>query len=200
MTTIAWLFIITAAVLVRQVSKGRGSDLPEDLKDFLLALLSGDTALMGEVAARTGEGTTATVVDVTGTSVDDMVKEVGAGSVNGVALLAEARKLGKAANNRYGWGSTGPLTYDCSGLVWRACKNIGVYTGIRFTTYTFRVQAKGWANEVSKPMVGDIVLWSGHMGIVSGANKMYSALSTKHGIIESSISTHRGTPSYWRIG
>lgn len=199
MTTIAWLFIICAVVMIRQVTKGRADKLPEDLRDFMLALLSGDNAAMKEVASRTGDTLTPSeAVTPTGTGTGNGVVG-GNASDNGVALLTEARKLGAAAGNRYVWGATGPNGYDCSGLVWRAARNIGVYKGVRFTTYTFRVQSKGWAQEVKSPAVGDIVLWTGHMGIVSGPDKMYNALSRNSGILESSISKHSGTPSYWRV-
>lgn len=202
MTTVAWLFVIVAILMIRQIAKGRAVELPTDLRDFLLALLSGDTESMREIFLRTGAGLTAEdAVGGTDSTVSDSGSQASVtGSANGVALLKEAQKLGAPPNNRYGWGSTGPKTYDCSGLVWRAARNIGVYKGARFTTYTFRIQSKGWAKEVKTPAVGDIVLWGGHMGIVSGPNKMFNALNTKKGILESSISGHSGTPSYWRIG
>lgn len=198
MQTIAWLFIITAIVLIRQVTKGRAANLPEDLRDFMLALLSGDNGLMKEVAARSGDALTPTSAE------SPTISGVAGGgdsasTPSGSSLLSEARKLGTAAGNHYVWGATGPSSYDCSGLVWKAARNIGVYKGARFTTYTFRIQSKGWAQQVSKPAVGDIVLWTGHMGIVSGPDKMYSALSKRTGIVETSISGHSGTPSYWRI-
>lgn len=202
MQTVAWLFIITAVVLIRQVTKGRADKLPEDLRDFMLALLSGDNAAMREVASRSGETLTPTqaaTVPEGNSSVSGSAGGISGGTASGNALLAEARKLGTAANNRYVWGATGPNGYDCSGLVWRAARNIGIYKGVRFTTYTFRAQARGWAQEVKTPQPGDIVLWTGHMGIVSGPDKMYNALSSKAGILESSISGHSGTPSYWRI-
>lgn len=202
MQTIAWLFIIAAIVLIRQVSKGRADKLPEDLRDFWLALLSGDNAGMREVAGRTGDTLTPTQATAPegSSTISGTAGGTGGGSTSGAALLAEARKLGAAAGNRYVWGATGPNSYDCSGLVWRAARNIGVYKGARFTTYTFRAQSKGWAQEVKSPAVGDIVLWTGHMGIVSGPNKMYNALNRRAGIVDgTSISGHSGTPSYWRI-
>lgn len=203
MSTVAWFFIIMGILLIRQVTKGRAGDLPEDVRDFMLALLSGDAAGLADVAARTGDALTpATAEGVPeGSSVGTGVAggTGGAASSSGVALLGEMRKLGAAAGNRYVWGATGPQSYDCSGLVWRATRNIGVYKGARYTTHTFRQAAKGWANEVKTPAVGDVVLWGGHMGVVSGSNRMYSALSSKMGILESSISGHSGTPSYWRL-
>lgn len=202
MQTVAWLFIITAVVLIRQVSKGRADKLPEDLRDFMLALLSGDNSAMREVASRSGDTLTPTetaTVPEGNSSVSGSGGSVSGGSASGIALLTEARKLGAAANHRYVWGATGPNSYDCSGLVWRALRNIGVYKGVRFTTHTFRLQSRGWAQEVTTPQAGDIVLWTGHMGIVSGPDKMYNALSRNAGILESSISKHSGTPTYWRI-
>ena len=152
---------------------------------------------MAEVAARTGDGldvalATAPAASATGTA--------GVGSGGGSALLTEARKLGAAAGNGYVWGATGPASYDCSGLVWKAARNIGVYKGERFTTHTFRAASKGWAAETKSPAVGDVVLWSEHMGIVSKLpDTYYSALSSRSGIKESSIKIHSGTPSYWRL-
>lgn len=207
MQTVAWLFLVIAVVIFRQVSKGRVENLADDLRDFFLALVSGDNAAMKEIAARTGEGLSAVAVDTAsvpgaataGGTVGGTGDVGAAGSSHGAALLSEARKLGSAAGNRYVWGATGPSSYDCSGLVWRAARNIGVYKGGRFTTHTFRQAAKGWAVEVSKPAVGDVVLWGGHMGIVSGNDRMYSALSRNSGIKESGIKSHSGTPSYWRL-
>lgn len=204
MQTMAWLFLLTAVVIIRQVTKGRIEHITEDLRDFFLALVTNDQAGMKEVASRTGEGITAVSVDTSqlATGADGALAGavIGSGSSsNGVALLAEAKKLGSAAGNKYVWGATGPNSYDCSGLVWRAARNIGVFKGARFTTHTFPGAAKGWATEVDTPAIGDIVLWDSHMGIVSGTDRMYSALSSRHGIVESGIKSHKGTPSYWRL-
>jgi len=121
---------------------------------------------------------------------------------SGNAVLTEMHRLAQAANNTYVYGATGPNGYDCSGLVWRALKNIGIYTGSRFTTSTFPLAARSFAKSVDSPEVGDIVLWSfKHMGVVSGKDKFYSARNRKYGIGESSISgwSSTGTPRYYRI-
>ena len=81
-------------------------------------------------------------------------------------------------------------------------KNLGFYSGPRFTTMTFgpSMLASKKADKVSSPQPGDIVNWSTrHMGIVVSADRMFSALSTRSGITESAISSEKGTPEYWRI-
>jgi pimeloyl-ACP methyl ester carboxylesterase len=109
-----------------------------------------------------------------------------------------------AASGGYVWGATGPDSYDCSGLVWAAAKDIGVYSGNRFTTSTFRSVASGWATETNSPAVGDIVVWPGkHMGIVAGSDRYYSARSTKKGIGYATLTGDNNyfgiSPEYWRV-
>lgn len=200
MSTFGLLALIIGALIIRQVAVGRTLDIKSDAADFLNAVLgNGD---VNEVLARRGSAMNSAIAD--GGSADnssDPAISNPAESNAGGALLREARRLGAAAGNRYVWGAVGPSGYDCSGLVWRAMRNLGIYTGVRFTTATFPVimTGRGIASKVSTPAPGDIVLWTGHMGIVSGPDRMYNAASKKSGIRESSISGHGGTPSYWRI-
>lgn len=68
----------------------------------------------------------------------------------------------------YGWGCTGPNSFDCSGLV-SACL-AGRY-GVRLgTTYTFM----GWTR-VSNPQPGDICTNTAHCGIYIGGHQMIHA-------------------------
>lgn len=202
MSTVAWIFILVAVVVMRGVAKGRVMDLPGDLRDMFIAGLRGDTDALKEVAGRTGTGLTVEPVQAATDSPDNSDST----SVSSNTLIVEARKLAAAAHNKYRWGATGPDAYDCSGLVWRVCVNqLGSKrVGSRFTTATFGKAARVWTKVVSTPQVGDIVVWnrtvrSGHMGFVVGPNRMFSALSTRSGIIESPISSESGTPIYYRV-
>jgi cell wall-associated NlpC family hydrolase len=203
MATIGWLFIFAALVIIDAVRRGRADDLPEDVTDTFVALVTLDGAKLREVSRRTGEGLTAdkaTVSDAPG------AYAAGAGGASGAALLTEARRLGEAAQ---GYSQnvakrTGPDFYDCSGLVFRAAKNIGVYKGGSFNTQSFVVLGrKTWEQVKGEPQVGDVVLWQyylpAHMGIVSGPDRYYSARSRKSGIGEGSISDHGGTPAFYRL-
>ena len=204
MPTLGLLSIIVGIWFIRQVAVGRVKDIRTDTRDALDALVcNGD---IKSVMARKGSNVSPFAEtpgggnSAAGGAVTSVNGLNNVGSNVGGAVLREAQRLGAAANNRYVFGATGPNSYDCSGLVWRAMYNVGVYRGVRFTTYTFPViAARGVARKVSSPAVGDIVLWTGHMGIVSGANQMYNAASSKSGIRTSSISGHGGTPSYWRL-
>lgn len=56
MKTIAWLFILVAAVLVRGVSKGIGvTELPSYLGDLMVGAISADQAKVRAVLTRTGK-------------------------------------------------------------------------------------------------------------------------------------------------
>jgi hypothetical protein len=202
MITVAWVFVIMAAVLARQAIKGRAANTMEDVHDAFLALVDGNWSELGSVFGRSGN---TALVPISVTAGDAAVAGAALGTAGAsTALLGEVRRLGASAKG-YRWGGVGPSYYDCSGLVWRALKNLGLYKGARFTTLTFPSATKGVTTKVSTPAVGDIVVWVkavspfGHMGVVSGPDRFYSALSSKSGIKESSIKGHSGTPSYYRV-
>jgi len=58
MNTIAWLMIISGAVLARFVVRGRAANIGGDLSDLFLAAVQGDTAAVQEVIMRKGESVT----------------------------------------------------------------------------------------------------------------------------------------------
>lgn len=223
MTTIAWLLILIGAVVVRQVNKGRASNLGEDLTDLFTAGVSGDTKTFTAVLARTGDANTPTVVDdaiantVSGTTsaigtitdttakgISDALTKLGQTASSSLALAAVVR--GERAKG-YKWAATGPDYYDCSGLIWRACQDIG-YKGVRFATADVQLR-KGFTKiaapgtqgpGIKSATVSDIVLWPGHhMGVIVGNNQFYSARSVKSGIGVSSITGFRdSTPIFLR--
>lgn len=193
MNTIGYVFVFIAILMVNAVARGRIMHLPGDLGEAFTAAISGDYPELKEVLTRSGDGLAATVV---------VASEAQGAASGGTGLLSECKRLAVIADNHYLLGTTGPKTYDCSGLVWRALKNIGAYTGSRFTTHTFVLAARSFAEPVDSPQIGDIVLWAGHhMGVVSGPDKFFSARNRKSGIGESSISAwpNQGSPRYFRI-
>ena len=179
---VGYLFLIVGFVLARQVAVGRVGEIPGDAKELALAFLSNDMVTVKEVLSRRGENVPVGELGSapTGTHPDN-------------AILNEAMRLGNAAQG-YRLGATGPDYYDCSGLVWRAMKNLGMYDGARFVTATFATVAnrQGW-KQVSSPAAGNIILWPGkHMGISTGGDGMYSARSVAKGIGESTVSGDSG--------
>ena len=228
MNTLGWLFILAGIMIARAVSRGRVMNISEDLSDAFIAVASGDTDALGEILSRKGEdaapttadlaiyklteGVTTGLTDATGAiagGLGDAYKELGEG-IGNIALVAIM--LGNKAKG-YRWASTGPDYYDCSGLMWRACQAVG-YKGSRFTTATLpgrkefkRISAMGMQGPgLTAAGINDIVVWppgsggvTGHMGVITGANKFYSARSVRSGIGEASISGFRKTaPRYYR--
>lgn len=208
MTTIAWILILGGAILIQRVSKGRALNIPEDMSDAFIALISGDTDGLSGVLARTGDSDKPSeIVNAANGAVAGVEASIASHS-----LAARARARGEAAKG-YRWAATGPDYYDCSGLIWRACQDIG-YTGARFTTADIRlrsafkrVDAPGTSGPgFNAATVNDIVLWpagsggvTGHMGVITGPDKFYSARSPRSGIKDGTISGFRKTrPIYLR--
>lgn len=212
MNTLAWVLIFVAILMVRAVYKGRVLNMGEDLSDAFLAVINSDTGKLKEVLSRVGDSNTASGVDISifqpsldaigkpaigvARGAGDLINELEARANTSVGLAAVM--LGSKAKG-YRWGASGPDYYDCSGLMWAAMKLAKVYSGSRFNTASFEGQLKGtYARVSSSPEIEDIVLWplripyaTGHMGIVTGPDKFYSARSLKSGIGESTISSFR---------
>ncbi len=96
---------------------------------------------------------------------------------------AFSQKLLSAIQNRLGtpyvYGSTGPKSYDCSGLVWSVFRDAG-YVYERSSARTL------WQNSVSvdgdaRYKFGTLIFFNGlgHIGIVVDENHFYHASSSK---------------------
>lgn len=194
--TFAWLLLFSGGLMIRQVAIGRAPETADDARDFFAAVFSGDLEAARAVAKQRGTN----VGDVT-----EAGSSTAVGSVTSTILLSEAMRIGNAARG-YRLGSTGPEYFDCSGLVWRAMMNVGMRHP-RFTTSSFALVVPE-ASRVDTPTVGDLVVWTGkHMGIVSGPDRFYSALSPTSGIRDAVISTTPvgkpptvSAPKYYRVG
>lgn len=202
MNPVGYPLLVVGAFLMRETFVGRARDSVTDAKDLSLAFLQGDMGEVSTVFGRRGETLNASVGGgVVAVSPTDA--PIQGPSLSG--LMGAVETLGSKARG-YRLGATGPDYYDCSGLVWRAMRDTGIYKGSRFTTSTFANVAKGqgW-KMVTAPMAGDVVLWSGkHMGIATGGDGMYSARSSKMtpNIGPSTISGDSsvfGKPLYFRI-
>jgi hypothetical protein len=205
MQTVGLLFILGAIFIGREVMVGRAKETPTDLRDLFSGFLNADMSSVQEVLARRGSNTEAGTADP-GTGVDGSPVAVSASSGStdtGLELAREVVTLGSAASG-YVLGATGPQAYDCSGLVWKACKTIGIYVGARFTTGTFEHIAETFCKRVTSPAAGDIVVWvsKGHMGVMVSNSLFYSARSPEKGIgsapLSADVAYFGGQPDIWR--
>ena len=112
-----------------------------------------------------------------GVGVSAPVAANGGGSPADRVIAAAMSHLGA----RYVWGSTGPNTFDCSGLVYRAfseahlAKHIGGFNTAHGYYYSFRARGR---TSRTNGQPGDIVVYNhgGHVGIYLGHGKVISAL------------------------
>ena len=213
MDTLGWLLVLGASLLIRGVINGRGFDSFTDLGDGFLAAVEFDNTKLKEVWDRKGNNNTP---DTSAT--DSVVNSVQNGSVqsgfaNGVSLLEEMMKIGNGRSYSQA-KRTGPDSFDCSGLVWRAGTNIKLWgpgSGTKwfpqaFNTASFIVHTKEIGlTKVDNPQKGDIIWWVGHMGVVVDDTTFYSALSShraKGKQIETvsikSVDTEHGPHQLWR--
>jgi cell wall-associated NlpC family hydrolase len=210
MSTLGWVFILMAAIIVRAVAKGRALDLPQDVSDAFLAIVRGDFDSLSESLNRSGDTATVSAGLIAGEGVASALGSDAAGRLTSAQKAANtniaywAYKLGEAARG-YRFGAAGPTYYDCSGLMYRAVQKVG-YDGPRF--WTGSVSAMPGMHKIAGPDLGvsqvtsgDLVVWPGHhMGVVVGQNRMYSARNPKAGISESAIKGFRKeNPIYLRF-
>lgn len=204
MPTFGLLLLLIGALALRQVAVGRARDIPSDASDFFSAVVSADTDSMGEVLSRRGENVSADSVDSEVAA--SFAESADTLTVKGAQteLMKETVKLGLNSSG-YALGLEGEGGfYDCSGLIWKAARNIGLNPTFRFTTSNFEKALSGKVEKVSTPAIGDVVLWrSHHMGVLTGNDRLYSARSVAKGIGYSTVSGDtsyfKQQPEYWRI-
>lgn len=118
-------------------------------------------------------------------------------SAFGQALAAEARRhIGK----QYQWGTAGPTTFDCSGLVYFSFNTVSTHD----VDASYRDSHKQftWGIGVESPEPGDILCYDtanghevrlgnrcSHVAICTGPDTMVHALNEQKGVIESKISS-----------
>ncbi|MEY8356942.1 peptidoglycan-binding protein [Lachnospiraceae bacterium 54-53] len=111
----------------------------------------------------------------------------GGSGVSGLISIARS-KVGRP----YVWGAKGPNSFDCSGFIYWSLNQ----SGVRQSYLT----SSGWRNvgkytkitSFGSLQAGDIVVVSGHVGIVAGGGKVIDASSSNGRVVERSLS------SWWK--
>ncbi len=123
-----------------------------------------------------------------GNSGSTSTPNTGSASGGASALIAVASsKLGCP----YVWGAKGPSSFDCSGFVYWCLNQVGVRQSY--------MTSSGWRNagrytkitSFSNLRAGDIIVVSGHVGIVAGGGTVIDASSGNGKVV------HRSLSSWW---
>jgi cell wall-associated NlpC family hydrolase len=80
--------------------------------------------------------------------------------------------------HRYVWGTAGPSTYDCSGLVMAAFLRIGIH----LPHQSGGIAARGRHVPAGQWRPGDVLVWSGHVALYLGGGKMVEAANPSAGV------------------
>jgi len=116
------------------------------------------------------------------------IPNTGTASGGASALISVASsKLGSP----YVWGAKGPNSFDCSGFVYWCLNQVGVRQSY--------ITSSGWRsvgkytriNSFSSLKAGDIIVVSGHVGIVAGGGTVIDASSSSGRVV------HRSLSSWW---
>lgn len=201
------VLLAIGAFLLKEVVTGRATSVVSDAKAFGAGVVNFDMNAAASALVNTSASSSGAAGVGSASAASGLALFTGPPSTTGESLLVAAQSLGSAAKG-YRLGGVGPDYYDCSGLVWAACRKIGVYNGPRFTTGTFDPVASQFAKRVPNPQPGDIINWvsAGHMGIYMGPDEFYSAMNPSAGIGPAAISTFHdhngnliGDGEYWRL-
>ena len=122
------------------------------------------------------------------------------GSAANIANKTGAEKAIAIAESKLGCayvrGAKGPNTFDCSGFVYYCLKNAGVSCNYMTSSQWASTTRYSRITSLSSAQRGDILVFSGHVGIYLGGGRMIDASSSDGKVRQSSSVLKEG--SYWQ--
>ncbi len=122
-------------------------------------------------------------------TVSGIEMSVSAANVSGDQIVAEARKhIGKS----YVANTAGPDTFDCSGLTMYVFAKFGIslpHSTYDIYNYPTRYGTVIQSDACDKALPGDLICWSGHIGIYTG---MYPYYGTERGFLVDAANPSKG--------
>ncbi len=130
----------------------------------------------------------------TGTTAPVQIPQTSYVGNGGATVSGSAANLIAIASSKIGcpyvWGAKGPNSFDCSGFVYWCLNQAGV--GVSYMT------SSGWRNpgrfkqvSYNELQAGDIIVVSGHVGIVAGGGTIIDASSSNGRVV------HRNLGAWW---
>lgn len=143
----------------------------------------------GPVATGGSKATAAVAAGYTGSATAaEHGAQLGTGGTTGTRLaVAASAYIGRP----YLTGGAGPNAFDCSGLVQRAFRDIGISDCPRTSgmQYLWRKLAPITEWDSSAPQAGDLAFWPGHVVILTGPATFVGAQNPRRGVTTGALST-----------
>ena len=169
-----------------------------------ISLLHSGNVKKNTKQSSTSQGTTGTTgnttvtapanTGTTGTTAPVQIPQTSYVGNGGATVSGSAANLIAIASSKIGcpyvWGAKGPNSFDCSGFVYWCLNQAGV--GVSYMT------SSGWRNpgrfkqvSYNELQAGDIIVVSGHVGIVAGGGTIIDASSSNGRVV------HRNLGAWW---
>ena len=153
-----------------------------------MAKLTGDNVRRSTSGASTGGSGSASRPSSSGGSSSGSSAGAGVSGGAGTLISIASSKLGCP----YVYGAKGPNSFDCSGFVYWCLNQAGVRQSY--------ITSSGWRSvgkytkvtSFNNLQAGDIIVVSGHVGIVAGGGTVIDASSSNGKVV------HRSLSSWWR--
>lgn len=174
---------------LRKIAKNYAKNSSKFISSDFTDKLTANSTALNKAITSTSKGASSKYGDAWSSAmwnyINGLIDTTSTGSGTKGKFLAEAIKLGKAANLKYSEDTSlrlGPKAYDCSGLVYTALKKLGITLPGSTTGPEYKA-----TNSVSwdKGEPGDLAFFNGHVGIVSstaGEGRMWNAENPTDGI------------------
>lgn len=152
------------------------------------------TSSSSSSSSSTGTGTVPSSAAISSGTPAVSIPSTASVGTGGETVSGSAAALIAIASSKIGcpyvWGAKGPNSFDCSGFVYWCLNQAGV--GISYMT------SSGWRNpgrfkrvSYNELQAGDIIVVSGHVGIVAGGGTIIDASSSNGRVV------HRSLGAWW---
>lgn len=135
MNTLGWVFVLIAALIVRGVSKGRSlTDIPKDLGDAFIAVITSDPKSLAAALNRTGDSQTATATDTPADAGTPVAVAAATGTADKAGLVRFGKQLqsmGYQVSEHPAFGGVHPVHADGSQHYIGEAIDVNADTGFR---------------------------------------------------------------------